>query len=198
MWRRELRPCSDLRQLREWPGIRAPLHRLRQQEQQFGSLLRQVQHPAPLLILPRIPCRGIGNNAIMDSMTKPIMMVELKTFDGKVGRVRALFDTGSYRTLIREDCLPAGAIVVPAMPERELRTAAKGGRLRVTGGVILSVGVNGRFFEGEVLVSPDLNQELLVGAEMMQAWDISVRNHNGSTEVVVGRHLGDPDVQEVD
>jgi hypothetical protein len=39
---------------------------------------------------------------------------------------------------------------------------------------------------------------MLIGAEMMQAWDICVRNVNGHTEVVMGRDLRDPDVQEVD
>ena len=130
-------------------------------------------------------------------MTKPIMDVNLRTPDGKTRKVRAIFDTGSYRTLIREDCVPDGAIIIPAVPSRELRTAAQGGRLRITGLLVLSIGIGNRAVEGEVLVSPDLSQEMLVGCGIMHAWDISVKNHNGSTEVVVGLHLDDPDVQEV-
>lgn len=131
-------------------------------------------------------------------MTKPVVQVELRTFDGKSGRARAVVDTGAYRSLIREDCLPLGATVVPSAPPRELKTAAQGGKLRVVGVVVLSIEVGDRMIEGEVLVSPDLSQEMLIGAEMMQAWDISVRNANGHTEVHVGRDLRDPDVQEVD
>lgn len=131
-------------------------------------------------------------------MSKPVLEVELRTFDGKTGRARAIFDTGSYRSLIRQDRLPAGTLVVPSTPPRELRTAAQGGMLRVVGVVVLAIQAGGRIIEGEVLVSPDLSQEMLIGAEMMQAWDVSVRNENGKTEVVIGRDLRDPDVQEVD
>ena len=48
------------------------------------------------------------------------------------------------------------------------------------------------------LVSPDLSQEMIVGAGTMQKWDISIINRNGHTEVTVGRDMHDPDIIEVD
>ena len=131
-------------------------------------------------------------------MGKPVFEVDLNTPDGKRGRARAVFDTGSHRSLIREDRLPAGATSVPYVPQRELKTAAQGGRLRVVGAEVLTNSAGDRMIEGEALVSPDLSQEMLIGSEMMQAWDISIRNANGHTEVVIGRDHRDPDVQEVD
>jgi len=58
--------------------------------------------------------------------------------------------------------------------------------------------IGDRLIESQALVSPDLSQEMIIGAGTMQEWDITIRNQNGHTEVVVGKDLRDPDVQEVD
>jgi hypothetical protein len=131
-------------------------------------------------------------------MTKPVIEVGLKTFGGKVGQARAVFDTGSYRNLIREDRLPVGATVDRAEAPLALKTAAQGGRIHVIGALVLTITIGDRMIEDEVLVSPDLAQEMIIGAGTMQKWRISIMNDNGETEVVVGTDLRDPDVQEVD
>ena len=131
-------------------------------------------------------------------MGKPIFPVSIATVDGKTGSVRTVFDTGSHRSLIRENCLPAGAQVLKTVPQRVLKTAAAGGTLTVVGVVVLTMTIGDRMIEDEVLVSRDLSQEMLIGAGTMQQWDITIRNQNGNTEVVVGHDLRDPDIQEVD
>ncbi|MBI4700730.1 MAG: retroviral-like aspartic protease [Deltaproteobacteria bacterium] len=131
-------------------------------------------------------------------MSKPILEVQIETLDERRGRARAVFDTGAHPTIIRESCLPEGAAVVRRAKPVEMRTAAAGGRLRITGATILVMTVGDRVIQDEVLVSPDLAQEMLVGAGTMQKWDISIRNENGHTRVEVGRDLRDPDIQEID
>ena len=94
-----------------------------------------------------------------------------------------------------------GSVGVPggkqASPAR-MRTAAQGGTLDVIGGTILVITIRDRMIQDEALVSPNLAQELLVGAGTMQKWNITIKNQNGHTSVEVGRDLRDPDVQEVD
>lgn len=58
--------------------------------------------------------------------------------------------------------------------------------------------IEGRIIEDEALISPDLGQDLLIGAKTMQAWDISILNNNGKTTVRIGRDTRDPDITEVD
>ncbi len=131
-------------------------------------------------------------------MSKPILDVVIKTLDDKTAQVRAVFDTGAHPTIIREDRLPPGTVVLRATTLRPLRTAAQGGRLDIAGGTILVMTIGDRMIEDEALVSPNLAQEMLVGAGTMQKWDITIRTVNGHTSVEVGRDLRDPDIQEVD
>ena len=131
-------------------------------------------------------------------MAKPVVDVGLSTFDGMSGRARAIFDTGSHRSLIREDRVPVGATVARALTPLEFKTAAQGGKIHIVGALVLTITVGDRMIEDEVLVSPDLSQEMLIGAGTMQKWHIAILNDNGHTEVVVGTDLRDPDVQEVD
>jgi hypothetical protein len=131
-------------------------------------------------------------------MSKPILDVGIETFDGKSGRVRALFDSGAHVTVIREDRVPAGTTIVRRPTPMSLRTAARGGSLQVIGATILVVTIGDRMIQTQALVSPNLSQEMLIGAETMQGWDISIRNGGGHTSVEVGKDLRDPDVQEVD
>jgi hypothetical protein len=118
--------------------------------------------------------------------------------DEKSARVRAVFDTGAHPTIIREDRLPSGTTVLRGSSVRHMRTAAQGGRLDIAGGTILVMNIGDRIIEDEALVSPNLAQEMLIGAGTMQKWDITIRNVNGQTSVDVGRDLRDPDIQEVD
>jgi len=123
-------------------------------------------------------------------VSKPILDVGIETPGGKKGRVRALFDTGAHVSWIRESCVPAGATIE--------RGAQGGAALEVVGFIVLVVTIGDRMIETHARVSPNLAQEMLVGAETMQGWDISIRNGGGTTTVEVGKDLRDPDVQEVD
>ncbi len=38
---------------------------------------------------------------------------------------------------------------------------------------------------------------MLIGAGLMQMWDISIRNKNGHTKIHVGHDMNDPDIQTV-
>lgn len=131
-------------------------------------------------------------------MSKPIVEVKLEALDGKKGHAKALFDSGSHSTIIREDRLPAGTVMGRRKKPLRFRTAARGGTLSVVGGVVLIITVDGRTIRDEALVSPDLSQEMLIGAGTMQKWDITLRNKNGHTRVEVPKDLNDPDIQEVD
>lgn len=131
-------------------------------------------------------------------MSKPVVAVEFETFGGKKGRAEAVFDTGAYPTLIREDLLPPDAVVDRRPSPLRMKTAAEGGTLTVTGSVTLTITVADRVIQDAVLVSPDLSKGMLIGAGTMQKWDISIRNENGHTTVHIARDLRDPDIQEVD
>ena len=135
---------------------------------------------------------------MMGLMSKPIVEVELETLGGLKGRARAVFDSGSHSTLIREDCLPKGALLERREKPLRFKTAARGGTLDVVGGVVLIIKVGDRLIRDEALVSPDLSQEMIIGAGTMQKWDITLRNTNGRTQVEIPKDLNDPDFQEVD
>lgn len=131
-------------------------------------------------------------------MSKPILDVAIATLEQKSAHVRAVFNTGAHLTIIREDRLPPGAAVLRSPAPRQLRTAAQGGTLAIVGGTILVMTIGDRMIQDEALVSPNLAQEMLIGAGTMQKWDITIRTQNGHTTVEVGRDLRDPDIQEVD
>ncbi|MBI2891329.1 MAG: iron-sulfur cluster assembly accessory protein [Nitrospirae bacterium] len=130
-------------------------------------------------------------------MSKPILRVRITTMRSKTAALPALFDTGSFFSIIRENQLPTGTPILPYPERRALRTAGRRGQLRVTGVTELVVDIGRRRVQTSVLVSPDLGREFLIGAGTMQMWDISVRNRNGSTKVVVGRDVRNPEITEV-
>ncbi len=130
-------------------------------------------------------------------MSKPIREVTIQTLDEHEARLRAVVDSGSFHTLVREDRLPPTSSVTQQRLPRELRVA-QGGKVRVTGVVPLVILIEGKMIEDLALVSPDLVQDMLVGAKTMQAWDITVRNRNGKTKVLVGHDMRDPELMEID
>lgn len=131
-------------------------------------------------------------------MSKPVLQIHLETLDEKSGDIRAVFDTGSFYTIIRDDMVPKGASTVKRTTAKQLRAAAKGSRVTITAEVPLVMTIGRKMIEDSALISPDLAQEMLIGAKTLQAWDISIVTPNGKTEVVVGRDMRDPDVTEVD
>lgn len=131
-------------------------------------------------------------------MSKPVREVTVSTMDERSASVKAVFDTGSFNTIVREDRLPAGATIERRLTPLEFRTAAQGGKLRVTGVVVLTISIEDKMIQDDALVSPDLAQDMLIGAKTMQAWDITVQNQNGQTKIIVGHDMRDPDIIEVD
>lgn len=130
-------------------------------------------------------------------MSKPILDVQLVTIEGLRARAQAVIDPGSYYTIVREDILPKRA-AVPRYPSvRKLGMAGRGGKLQVVGTVDLEITLVGRRIQVLALVAPDLQKEMIIGAGTMQAWDISIVSRNGTTKVVVGLDMRDPDVNEV-
>jgi len=131
-------------------------------------------------------------------MSKPILDVEVSSLDDKSSKATAVFDTGSFYTIIRRNKLPKGSPFLKSRKRKYLKTAGKGGRLTVVGATVLRIRIRRRIIRTEVLVSPNLSQEMLIGAGTMQAWDISIQNKNGKTEVNIGHDLRDPQIQQVD
>ena len=124
--------------------------------------------------------------------------LRIVTPDEKSNTVKAVFDTGSFYSILREDKVPAGAAILRRKKPRTLRTAAKGGQFSAIGELSLALTIGDRQIDDVVSVSSDLSQEMLVGTGTMQKWGISIVNHNGRTEVVIGRDMRDPDITEVD
>lgn len=130
-------------------------------------------------------------------MSKPIRKVEIETAEGIRSEVDALVDLGSFDSLIREDCVPPGASIFRFKTPSSYGTAAKGGRLGAVGKIYLMVTLEGHPIDLHATVCPDLSGQLIIGAGIMQMWDISIQNDNGHTKVIVGRDRNDPDIQTV-
>ncbi len=131
-------------------------------------------------------------------MSKPIREIIITTLDEKSAKVRAVFDTGSFNTIIRADKVPSGAVVLHRVTPLEFRGASHGSKLTVTGAVELVMSIGEKMIEDDAMVSPDLAQDMLIGAKTMQAWDITIQNKNGETKIIVGHDMRDPDIIEVD
>ena len=130
-------------------------------------------------------------------MGKPILDATITTAEGKGAGVKVLFDTGSFYTIVRENVLPEGTAIIRYKPERELGTAGQEGKIRICGATDLIFSIGDKMIDDRALVSPDLRSELIIGAKTMQSWDITVRNQNGKTDVVVGHDMHDPEITEV-
>jgi hypothetical protein len=131
-------------------------------------------------------------------VAKPILEIKITTADGKSESVKAVFDSGSFYTILREDKVPAGASVIRRAQPRVFRMAAKGSSFFATGELPLVLAIGDRQVDDVALVSSDLHQEMLIGAGTMQKWDISIVTRGGRTEVAVGRDMRDPDIVAVD
>lgn len=46
-------------------------------------------------------------------------------------------------------------------------------------------------------VAPSLSAEMIIGAGVMQMWDITIKNDNGQAAIHIGRDMNDPDTQSV-
>lgn len=131
-------------------------------------------------------------------MSKPRLQIDVTTSEELTATLTAVFDTGSFDSIIREDRVPPGAVVVRRKTPKALRAAVGGSRLEIIGQIPLVLTIGDKRVEDAVLVAPKLAQEMLVGAKTMQAWDINVFTTNGDTKVEVGTDMRGPDVTEVD
>ncbi|MBI4601255.1 MAG: hypothetical protein HY721_04760 [Planctomycetes bacterium] len=131
-------------------------------------------------------------------MSKPILDVKITSPEEKSSRVKAVFDSGSFFSVLRQDKVPPGAATVGLKTPRRFRAAGKGTQVSATAEITLVLAIGGKEIEDAVLISPDLTQEMLVGAGTMQKWDISILNRSGRTEVTVGRDMHDPELTGVD
>jgi hypothetical protein len=130
-------------------------------------------------------------------MAKPILPITITTAEGKSRRVSAVFDSGSFYTILRADRIPAGAKVLLLKEPQTFRAAAKGTSFTATAELPLVLTIGRRRVHDVALVSSQLSREMLVGAGTMQKWDISITTRKGRTQVSVGRDMQDPDITEV-
>lgn len=126
---------------------------------------------------------------------KPILSVNVYSLNQTVKNVNAVFDTGSYYSIIRADQLPAHTLIIPQ--EKTFGTANKKAKLKIIGVTVLIIGIGTKMIQTEVLVSNELGSDMLIGAQAMQSWDISIRNTNGKTTIFVKHDMRDPEINEV-
>ncbi len=131
-------------------------------------------------------------------MSKPIENVTLTTIEEQSVHTKALFDSGSFYTIVREDILPQNTQILRYKNPELFGTAGKNGSVSITGVTSLVVAIGEKMISTRAYVSPDLRREFIVGAETMQAWDISIHTTNGKTKIHVGHDMRDPEITEVD
>ena len=134
-------------------------------------------------------------------MSKPIHNIAIETMEKKVNKVNTLFDTSSFYTIVREDVLPETKFVhwYPVSEEFKTVPSTREGKLQIKGVTRLMIEYdNRRIVEGDILISSELNREMIIGAKTMQAWDIGINSKNGHTVVTFGKDMRDPEITEVD
>ena len=127
---------------------------------------------------------------------KPLFPVTIMSLNNTSTDLKAVFDSGSFYTIIREDMLPRDTVVIKE--EITFRTANKQGGLKVIGQTILKIIIGEKMIQGAVLVSAELGSDMLIGAGLMQSWDISIMNDKGVTKINVAHDMRDPEITEVD
>lgn len=131
-------------------------------------------------------------------MSEPVLDVVLTIPEGAQSKAKAVVDSGSFFTIVRQDVLPPGTTVARYAQTKILQTAKRGSQMQMIGETTLVIGIAGKEIVTHSAVCADLNRDMIIGAETMQSWDISIVNRNGSTEVLVGRDLHDPEITEID
>lgn len=127
---------------------------------------------------------------------KPLLPVKIFSLNKTSNHLNAVFDSGSYYTIIRADKLPRNTTVIKQ--KVTFRTANKKGNLNIIGQTILTIAIGNKMIQDAVLVSHELGSDMLIGAKTMQSWDISIVNTNGKTKVNVKHDMRDPEITEVD
>ena len=102
--------------------------------------------------------------------------------DGCKARVMALVHSGSFHTFIREDKLPAGAMIIRAKEPKTFGLAETGTKLTAVGSVYVDVRLENHDINAYAFVAPNLSADMIIGAGEMQRWDITIKNDNGHTD----------------
>ena len=126
---------------------------------------------------------------------KPVFPITITSLNKTSQNVNAVFDTGSYYTIIRADKLPLDTMILPQ--ESSFRTTNKNARLSIIGKTFLVLQIGNKMIEAGVLVSPELGNDMLIGAQTMQSWDISILNKSGKTIIKVEHDMRAPEINEV-
>lgn len=130
-------------------------------------------------------------------MSKPILQVTVTTVDEKHKKIPALFDSGSLYTVIRSDCLPSQKAALLYKKPKKFGTAHKKAKVTIVGETALIITIGRKMINTHALVSLDLSREMVIGAETMQVWNITIRNRKGRTKVIVGHDMREPDMREI-
>ena len=116
----------------------------------------------------------------------------------KTKKVSTLFDSGSFYTIVREDVLPETKFIHWYPLTKEFKTAGITGKVEIKGATRLIIEFNHHRIDEDVLISSNINREMIIGAKTMQAWDITITDKNGHTVVTFGKDMRDPEITEVD
>lgn len=126
---------------------------------------------------------------------KPILPIKISSLNGTSKNVNAVFDSGSYYTIIRTDNLPVNTTVIKQ--HKAFGTANRKASLNIIGQTILVMSIGKKMIQGEVLVSDELGSDMLIGAQTMQSWDILILNTKGKTTITIKHDMRDPEINEV-
>src|SRR3989304_2512662 len=96
-------------------------------------------------------------------MSKPIKKIIITTVDEKSAEINAVFDSGSYWTIIREDKIPAGAAILKKTNPESFRTAAPGGKVEISGYIELIMQIGDKMIQDSAHISPNLFSDMLLG-----------------------------------
>jgi len=98
-------------------------------------------------------------------------------FEGESLRVRALVDTGASRSVISKDLAERLGSLVPLKRPYELRTADKGGKLKIIGRCMANITFQGVEVPGgdvfEVAENLREDVQLIIGRTEIDSWDIT-------------------------
>ena len=126
---------------------------------------------------------------------KPIVPIKIFSLNKTSKNVNAVFDSGSYYTIVRTDKLPDNTNIIGE--HQFFGTANKKGRLKIIGETILIISIGKKMIKSEVLISDELGSDMLICAQTMQCWDISIINKNGKTKINIEHDMRDPEINAV-
>ena len=114
----------------------------------------------------------------MGRVYRPLKLIGVKGS----AEVKALFDTGASRTFINEEIAEKiGYLRFPTA--KEVLTAAKAKRLKVTGILDFDTEIEGCKVTAPAYVSPELVEETVIGVDLMEAHNIKIDPKAGKIDL---------------